>query len=286
MIIKPKYGDIRDAWSREDKDFTPWLANDGLDILSDEIGIILKKIDTDVPVGKYFADILAENERTGEKVIIENQYGDTNHDHLGKLLTYGAGLGAKILVWISEKFTDEHRATIDYLNTFGGLNIFALTVRVKKVNADDFIPEFDVVCKPNTWVKDIVDSENKNGRAWGNNGSMKPYLSVDEHKENAFDQLLFTDIRNFINDFDGVEEISKANIIEYKHNIAFCSIQTQFKNQIVVFVKTDIPDPLPKIAEDKTGKGHLGPGNLRLNIANKSDFEEAKLFIEKSYGEN
>ena len=124
MIIKPVYGNIRDAWSKEDKDFTPWLANDGLDILSDEIGIILKKVATEVSVGKYHADILAENEKTGEKVIIENQYGDTDHDHLGKLLTYGAGLGAKILVWISEKFTDEHRATIDYLNTFGGLNIY------------------------------------------------------------------------------------------------------------------------------------------------------------------
>ena len=285
MIIKPVYGNIRDAWSKEDKDFTPWLANEGLDVLSDEIGIILKKIATEVSVGKYFADILAENEKTGEKVIIENQYGDTDHDHLGKLLTYGAGLGAKILVWISEKFTDEHRATIDYLNSFGGLSIFALTVRVKKVNAD-FIPEFDIVCKPNSWVKDVVDSENKNGRAWGNNGSMKPYLTVEEHKANSFNQELFDDIRDFILDLGEIEELSKANIIEYKHKNSFCSIQTQIKNQIVVFVKTDIPNPLPTIAEDKTGKGHLGPGNLRLNIASENDLKEAKIYLRKSYEEN
>jgi predicted transport protein len=285
MIIRPVYGNIREAWPKEDKDFTPWLANEGLEVLSEEIGIVLKKIDTEVSVGKYFADILAENEKTGEKVIIENQYGDTDHDHLGKILTYGAGLGSKILIWISEKFTEEHRATIDYLNSFGGLNIFALSIRVKKVNSD-FIPEFDIICKPNSWVKDIVESENKNGRAWGNNGSMKSYLTVDEHRNNSFDIELFDEIRNFIVTLDDITEISKANIIEYKHGTTFCSIQTQFKNKIVVFLKTDIPYPLPKIAEDKTGKGHLGPGNLRLNISNKNDSEEAKIYIKKSYEEN
>jgi predicted transport protein len=285
MIIKPVYGNIREAWKTEDRDFTPWLADDGLDILSNEIGIVLKKIDTEVSVGKYWADILVENEKTGEKIIIENQFGETDHDHLGKLLTYGAGLGSKILIWISEKFTDEHRATIDYLNSFGGLNIFALTIRVKKVN-NDFIPEFDIVSKPNTWVKDIVDSETKNGRAWGNNGSMKPYLTVDEHRNNSFDGELFDEIRNYILTFGNVSEKSKANIIDYRHNTGFCSVHTQFKNQIVVYTKTEIPNPLPRIAEDKTDKNHLGFGDLRLNIKNKNEFEEAKLFIKKAYEEN
>jgi len=115
---------------------------------------------------------------------------------------------------------------------------------------------------------------------------MKPYLTVEEHKANSFDLELFDDIRDFILDLGEVEELSKANIIEYKHKNIFCSIQTQIKNQIIVFTKIDIPNPLPLIAEDKTGKGHLGPGNLRLNIASKKDFEEAKTYLRKSYEEN
>jgi predicted transport protein len=284
MIIKPVYGNIRDAWPKEDKDFTPWLAKDGLEILSREIGIELKKLDTEVSVGKYSADILAEDVKNGEKIIIENQYGETDHDHLGKLLTYGAGLGAALLVWISEKITEEHRATVDYLNNFGGLNIFALTIRVKKVNSD-FIPEFDIICKPNSWVKGMVDSETKSGRSWGNNGIRKPYLSIEEHRDNSFDPELFEEIREFILSFDDITEIPRRHIIEYKHNAAFCSVQT-FKEQFVVFVKIDIPNTLPDIAEDKTGKGHLGVGDLRINIKTKNDFDEVKKYLRKSYEEN
>ena len=71
-------------------------------------------------MGSFSADILCRRLDGGSDeeswVVIENQYGRTNHDHLGKLLTYAAGLKARTVVWIAEEFRDEHRAALDLLN--------------------------------------------------------------------------------------------------------------------------------------------------------------------------
>ena len=109
--------DIRALWPHEAADFTPWLAkNENLRLLGDAIGIELKVKNTEVSVGPYSADIVAEDVNCGDDVVIENQLGKTNHDHLGKLITYAANLDAKTLVWIAPDFTDEHRRAVDWLN--------------------------------------------------------------------------------------------------------------------------------------------------------------------------
>src|SRR3989338_2729091 len=86
---------IRDIWKNEQQDFTPWLAQEGnLTQLGRAIGFELEAEGTEVAVGPYSADILAKDISTGRYVIIENQYGKTNHDHLGKLITYASVLDA------------------------------------------------------------------------------------------------------------------------------------------------------------------------------------------------
>jgi hypothetical protein len=83
----------------------------------------------EVPVGPFSADILAKD--TSENfVIIENQFGKTDHDHLGKVLTYAATLDASAVIWIAERFTDEHRKAIEWLNdhTSEGLGLYAVFV--------------------------------------------------------------------------------------------------------------------------------------------------------------
>lgn len=109
--------DVRTIWPNESSDFTPWLADDkNIARLSDALGIELEVESTEVAVGPYAADILARDSGTGAYVVIENQLGKTDHDHLGKAITYAAVLSAGAVVWVASKFTEEHRKAIDWLN--------------------------------------------------------------------------------------------------------------------------------------------------------------------------
>jgi hypothetical protein len=93
-------------------------------------------------------------------VLIENQLERTDHSHLGQLLTYAAGLSAVTIVWIAERFTEEHRAALDWLNekTGEGINFFGLEVELWRIGNSPLAPKFNVVCKPNEWTRSVVDS--------------------------------------------------------------------------------------------------------------------------------
>jgi len=148
--------DLRSIWKNEASDFTQWLAKDeNLLILGNEIGIELKLIKTEATVGNFSADILAEEESTGKKVIIENQLETTNHDHLGKLITYASGFDADYLIWIFKDIRDEHRQAIDWLNerANNSLNIFALKMELWKIGSSLPAPKFLTICSPNNWTK-------------------------------------------------------------------------------------------------------------------------------------
>ena len=100
--------DVRMHWTNEAAEFTPWLAaEDNIARLGQAIGIELEVESCEVAVGPYSADILARDSASGEFVVIENQLGKTDHDHLGKALTYSAVLDASTIVWIATEFTVE-----------------------------------------------------------------------------------------------------------------------------------------------------------------------------------
>ena len=115
--------DLRKIWPHEALDFTPWLAKDkNIAILGNEIGMEIAVDGTESAVGDFSVDIIATDIATGQKVIIENQLEDTNHDHLGKLITYAAGKEARTIIWVVKHAREEHRAAIEWLILFPNEN--------------------------------------------------------------------------------------------------------------------------------------------------------------------
>jgi len=148
--------DLRDVWKHEASDFTNWLAQEeNFQQLAEEIGLEMQVLKTEASVGSFSADILAEEINTGKKIIIENQLEVTNHDHLGKLITYASGLEANYIIWIFREMRDEHRRAIDWLNeiTDEDLNIFAIRMELWKIGDSLPAPKFNIICSPNDWAK-------------------------------------------------------------------------------------------------------------------------------------
>lgn len=110
--------DLRKIWPHESLDFTPWLAeDDNIALLGDALGLDISVDETESPVGDFSVDITAREVGTDRKIIIENQLGDTDHDHLGKVITYASGKGASIIIWVVKHARSEHRAAIEWLNS-------------------------------------------------------------------------------------------------------------------------------------------------------------------------
>ena len=135
---KLKEVDIRKLWGHEQYDFSNWLA-DNLDALNDEIGLTLSEVEKEVYVGSYRCDLLGQDEMTGEKVIIENQLETSNHDHLGKIITYASGLDASVIVWIVKEAREEHRSAIEWLNnnTAKNINFFLIEIHAYQIGNSD-----------------------------------------------------------------------------------------------------------------------------------------------------
>ena len=152
--------DIREVWPTEDGHFTPWLG-DNLGFLSEKLGLELELQRAEAPVGGYSLDILATDLGSDKAVVIENQFGNTDHDHLGKLLTYAAGFDAYAIVWISERFRDEHREALDMLNrrTDEDTVFFGVEIEVQRIDASRPALNFDIVAAPNDWRKQNIQRQ-------------------------------------------------------------------------------------------------------------------------------
>lgn len=157
--------DIRDLWKHEQYDFSEWLSKEeNIENLNDILGLTLVDISKEAYVGAYRCDILAKDETTGTKVIIENQLEASNHDHLGKIITYASGLDAKVVVWIVRQAKEEHRSAIEWLNnnTNNELNFFLIELHAYKIDDSNPAPMFEVIEKPNGFIKNTKAINNQN----------------------------------------------------------------------------------------------------------------------------
>ena len=157
--------ELREVWKHEALDFTRWLArNENIALLSKEIGIDIEVIETEMSVGRYNVDIYARDTESNKKIVIENQLENTNHDHLGKILVYAAGLDADIAIWVVKDVNEEHRQAIEWLNdnSFEKINIFLVKVELWQIDNSPIAPKFQVICEPNNWAKVLKQQSKEN----------------------------------------------------------------------------------------------------------------------------
>jgi len=155
---------LRTYWKDEALNFTPWLA-DQIHLLGKAIGFELEVEAQEKEVGPFSADILCKDTVTGNWVLIENQLERTDHIHLGQLLTYAAGLDAVTIVWVADKFREEHRAALDWLNqiTDEKFDFFGIEMELWKIGDSPMAPKFNVVCRPNDWSQSVQRSAHRIG---------------------------------------------------------------------------------------------------------------------------
>lgn len=153
---------LRDAWPNEARDFTPWLV-DNMDRLSEALGFPLEPTGMEVAVEQFSADIVATDLGTGDRVLIENQLEGSDHTHLGQILTYLAGLEAKVVIWIARNFDEAHLSAMRWLNenTAHEFAFFAIRLRVVRIGDSPYAPVFEVVEKPNTWERKLGKTVNE-----------------------------------------------------------------------------------------------------------------------------
>ncbi len=149
---------LRSIWKNEATHFTPWLGSEeNFALLGATIQMDLEVVSQEEKVGLFRADILCKNIENDSYVLIENQFEHTDHKHLGQLLTYAAGLDAVTILWVAEHFTEEHRATLDWLNrlTAEDINFFGVEIELYRIGDSLAAPKFNLVAKPNNWAKHI-----------------------------------------------------------------------------------------------------------------------------------
>ena len=149
---------LREAWKHEALQFTPWLA-ENIERLSEAIGVQLELTGTEVAVETFSADILARD-LDGNVVLIENQLEQTDHTHLGQIMTYLAGLEAQTVIWIAPAFREPHLSAIRWLNehTSDGFSFFAIKARVVRIGDSPYAPIFEVIEKPSAWERSLAQT--------------------------------------------------------------------------------------------------------------------------------
>jgi len=156
---------LRELWKNEASDFTEWLSHkENLDMLAAELKIQLELVEREKAVGGFSADLVAKipnpDSESEEYVVIENQLEDSDHDHLGKLITYASGVEAKVVILICKDLREEHRTAIDWLNEISSGEVKFFVVRIEAWQIDDSrpAPKFNILCEPDYWAKNLKQS--------------------------------------------------------------------------------------------------------------------------------
>src|SRR5262245_32613902 len=131
MIQKISRIPLREAFKHEALDFTRWLE-ENIDVLNECLDITLSNTRREQNAGDFSVDIVCEDE-SGAKVIIENQLEKSNHDHLGKLITYLVAMEARAAIWIVSDPRPEHVSAITWLNESSTASFYLLKLEAIQI---------------------------------------------------------------------------------------------------------------------------------------------------------
>ena len=156
---KIKRVDLRNIWEKEDREFTPWLK-ENIDLLSEKIGIEIIDTRTEEKIGNFKLDIIGKDANTNKFVAVENQLEPTDHNHLGQIITYSAGVNAGVIIWIAKELREEHIRALEWLNENSISETSFFGVEVLAISIDNSNPavDFRVIVKPNDWERNIKSS--------------------------------------------------------------------------------------------------------------------------------
>lgn len=144
---------LREIWKHEAYDFTTWLENN-IDVLSEELNIILSNPESEQNAGDFSVDILAEDENSN-LVVIENQLNKSDHDHLGKLLTYLTAFEAKVGIWIVSEARPEHISTITWLNESAAADFYLFKIEAIKIGDSEPAALFTLIVGPSEETREV-----------------------------------------------------------------------------------------------------------------------------------
>ena len=156
---------LREVWKHEAYDFTQWLQNN-LDVLSEALDLNLIGADREKAAGAFSIDLVAEEENGGT-VIIENQLEKSNHDHLGKLITYLSAMGAKAAVWIVSDPRPEHVAAVAWLNESSSAAFYMIKVEAVRIGASPAAPLFTLIVGPSETTEDVGQTKKEIAARYG-----------------------------------------------------------------------------------------------------------------------
>ena len=145
---------LRSVWRDEARDFTPWLAEHP-ELLGRELQMDLELEGKEVAVGSFSADVVLRDTNTGQRVVVENWLETTDHDHLGKLITYAAALEARWAVLVAKEFRPEHRSALTWLNSISGegSGFFGIEVHAVRIADSPTAVRLDMVVKPDDFSR-------------------------------------------------------------------------------------------------------------------------------------
>lgn len=144
---------LRQVWQHEAYDFSLWLENN-IEILNDLLGLELANPEREKSAGSFSVDLVAEDEQ-GNPVVIENQLEKSDHDHLGKLVTYLAAFPAKTAIWIVADPRPEHIQAIAWLNESLSTSFYLVKVEAIRIGNSLPAPLLTLIVAPSQESKDV-----------------------------------------------------------------------------------------------------------------------------------
>lgn len=181
--VMKKVENLRTVWAHEALEFTPWLAKpENIKLLGDAIGLDIEVEETESDVDGFSADIVGVDTNTGRKVIIENQLEDSNHTHLGQIITYAAGKSATTIIWIVKHARAAHKAAIEWLNNHSDedINFFLIEIELWQINDSLIAPKFNIVEEPNNWTKEIKKTSGS-GESYAHQARLSFWTGFNEY---------------------------------------------------------------------------------------------------------